>query len=118
MNVLILEDNKAIKSMMKDTIPFGVGHTFVSNEEEFLNYVNSGQKADLYFLDDRIPNTEGELIFLFKKNYQHLKEKHPDAKAFYMGTVPGEEQESFCIENKVEMIDKLKISEKIQQYEK
>ena len=103
-DVFILEDDKSnIQAIIEDK-PKNLISKLVENSYDFIEFIEKGGEANLYFLDDLVL---GELTFI--KNCSYLLKQKPSAKIFYTGSVPDREQKDFCKEHNIKLIDKFDI---------
>jgi len=114
--ILILEDDEHLPLIFKLNLATllpkqeGLKDTivrYVETSRQFLDYLQDGGQAGLYFLDDRVPKDSGCPIDpFFLIHYHALLTHNPEARVFYTGGAPTRETETFCIEKGVPLIQK------------
>lgn len=105
LDALILEDFDFYRERMQADIAPGRRIAFATNSEEYRNILKSS-KAKLYFLDDVVPDLDGENRFLFLTHCPMLLRLNPDAKVYYIGSNPYSAVKQYCAGNKIEIIER------------
>ena len=103
-DVLILEDHPRKRIDISKIIPQNTDHRFVVDGLELENFLATGEQARLYFLDDEVPDSLGIVDFYFIKHSLLVRAKHPDAKIFYIGSVPYPAEREHCARYNMELI--------------
>ena len=114
--ILILEDDEelpyiftiTLESLLpKQKVLLGTTFRIVQTSRQFLDYLQDGGQAGLYFLDDRVPKDSGCPIDpFFLIHYHALLTHNPEARVFYTGGAPTCETETFCLGKGVPLIQK------------
>jgi hypothetical protein len=105
LDALILEDFDFYRERMQAEIAPGMQIAFATNSAEYRSILKSS-KARMYFLDDVVPDLDGENKFLFLTHCPMLLRLYPDAKTYYIGSNPGTAVKQYCARNKIEIIQR------------
>lgn len=104
-DILVLEDNPTYRHYIREYIPSHLRATFVENSAALRRYLGDGMEARLYFLDDQVPEAEGAAAdFHFIDNSLYLLGKKPDARIFYVGSIPQAHTRTFCFERGIKIV--------------
>ncbi len=107
-DMLILEDDEEMICFIERLyLPQGTDCDFVKSREQFKDWLDQGNQAKLYLLDNQVPLNEenNEPYPFFDPNYDTLVKKHPKAKVFYTGSSRPYELFEFCEERNIGIID-------------
>jgi DNA-binding NtrC family response regulator len=118
-DVLILEDDESVLRFLKAVIPKEYNYKIVKDGKTFENYLDSDNPANLYFLDDRVSDSQGRIDSHFEKHCDALMQKYPNSKVFYIGNAPLQDIIHYCKNNfseEIEMIEKASIPNVLQEY--
>ena len=112
LDALILEDEIISRSLIdlsiKHEFPAGK-YAFVDTSQEFSAYLAGGGRAEMYFLDDWVPDTRGVVNPSFQKHHEQLLAAHPKARVFYHGTFASKEQEKYLSLHAIECVERSQI---------
>ncbi|MBU2615610.1 MAG: hypothetical protein KKC19_00735 [Nanoarchaeota archaeon] len=114
-DLLILEDDFEIIKEIRNVVPEEYGVRFCTATSEFKDFLESDEKARLYFLDDNVPwepNTKDRYetpSAQFDYNVAELLIFHPEAKVFYTGSFPDTSARRLIQEHSIKRIDKSEI---------
>ena len=112
-DILILEDSLIGQMFMTEQIPEDLTHKIVSTTSELREYLDKGNQARLYFLDDNVPNAFGKCEFQFIENCTYLLKRLPKARVFYIGSGPGKKELEYCKRNKILLRDRSQVGSTI-----
>lgn len=114
-DVLLLEDNQM------DSEPALVGlariplkAVLVRSFKELQQFLDRGDRARLYFLDDIVPmftEDQSSLTRRFRQSYNELRFYEPGARVFYTGSNARAEEQGFCRDQGIEIVKKYEIDE-------
>ena len=105
-DVCFLEDNADYKIFFRSLIPKYIAYVILKDGRDLQEYLNRGDDARLYFLDDHVQDKEGKVDFHFIKHCSQLLEERPCARILYIGSTPGKKEREYCSENSVEIVER------------